>query len=1546
MPLACLITAMSSALILGSPPIPPPTATEPWPPDGGVERLLDAIADGVAKRPATRVAITTDRSIYRPGDTIWFQVWRPDKADLGWPSGAHIASVSLQNARGTARHTERVQIVDGRGPGQLLLRRRWAPGAYRLVVDGDLDGSRLVFVERTEPPRFPKQLAFVRTAYRPGATAVAILSVERSDGRPAADAPVEVEATFDGVALPKTQTTTDGAGRATLRVRIPEAVERGGVLSARVVVDGQPEAIMREVPVTTGAAQVQFFPEGGALVGGLSSRVYVEATLPSGRPADVTGRIVDQAGAEVARFESGLRGMGRFELTPIADATYRAIVEDPPGLPPIELPAVAAKGCVMRTVDDFPGTAPAVELSLACRPARAAIVVGSISGAIDARADINATERPTPVRLELGERAGVARLTALATTGLPLAERLVMRHPGRQLQIELKPRAHTVGPRGAITVNITTRDPEGRPVPATVALSAVDEALVAHADDEHPRLGPRLLMTAELPGRVDEPMRYFDPGDPQAGRARDLLMGTRGYRRFAWIGATIGDHDGDGWPDMVDRCPRQAEDLDGEADDDGCPEPTDRDRDGVDDAHDLCPGEVGPPEHAGCADPPPDVDRDGIPTAKDQCPGHPEDVDLFEDEDGCPDADNDQDGIPDVDDHCPNEPELYDGVADEDGCPEARSVLIQRDDGRAAPMPAGPPPPATPVDRGAQAPLPAAPATPSPAPSAEGRREPTRVVVSAKHIEVRSRIYFKGASARIDPASYPVLAEVAAVMLDHPHLSRVEIGGHSDSSGPAATNKRISQRRAEAVRAWLVEAGVEPERLVAVGYGEEMPIALNRTRRGRAANRRVEFRLLERERRRTYQRVRRFPLPGRDTPTSPPGSDQRVTLFWSPAITTDSAGRARVEFPASDRLGGVRLMADGLGGGHPGFGDARLHVERPLAIAARLPADVVVGDRLRIDIPISRYGGQSVTKVALRAKAEGALRLVKRPRAVRVGPDETSISHLDVEVISPGSGALSVTARAGAETHHVRLMTQAHRPEFPRRIRESGVLRAGAPATLELTDGGAERGSVGARLRLLHHPIDRAVDGLERMLRTPNGCFEQTTSANYPNVQILRLLETLGDPDPRLLNRAQKMLRAGYARLVTFEVPGGGFEWFGERPAHAGLTAYGLLQFLEMRAVYPVSSALIARTRSWLMGRRDGEGDYSPDQRRMGARSKRVRAQRAARQAYITYALATAGARGLDLELRRAAEAAEADAYRLALASLAYLRSGLPAQAAPLIERLRSLQRGDGGFPPPAATLIAGSAHDGQIQATALAAITLIEAKAPEGEIIKAGRWLMGAVSGHTQSTVLRLEALRFAGPLMARDAVQGVVVVQPERGPATRLPLDRIGAVLELSDAQARRPLRLTLEGRGEVPFMIEGAYRTRTPRTMADPKVTIRQTLEPKTLPLGGAATLRVEVARRPETQPGMALLRLGVPAGLEIDTRALEELRRAGRFDHFERQRGELVLYLTRLDEPRTLELPLIARTAGTSTGVASRVGQYYAPRTTDTFAAPLTVEVEPR
>ncbi len=283
------------------------------------------------------------------------------------------------------------------------------------------------------------------------------------------------------------------------------------------------------------------------------------------------------------------------------------------------------------------------------------------------------------------------------------------------------------------------------------------------------------------------------------------------------------DTDGDGINDAEDADPLHAEDFDGFEDLDGAPD-NDNDKDGVPDEFDGAPNDPEDIDDFEDEDGVPDLDndKDGVLDKNDKAPNDPEDMDGFEDEDGAPDLDNDGDGIPDAKDKCPNQKETVNGFEDEDGCPD-------------------------------KAPQAKVEVKPEPAPVAvqvvEEEAPETEAYVVMDVIEVEKEL-------NIQPLNFIVngwilnathkeyIDGVVKVLEDNPDVN-VEIQGHTDNTGTRTINEWLSLKRAESVMKYMVESGIDAERLTAKGFAFDEPIASNDTVEGRLANRRVVFKILD-----------------------------------------------------------------------------------------------------------------------------------------------------------------------------------------------------------------------------------------------------------------------------------------------------------------------------------------------------------------------------------------------------------------------------------------------------------------------------------------------------------------------------------------------------------------------------------------------------------------------------------------------------------------------------------------------------------------------------
>jgi len=219
-----------------------------------------------------------------------------------------------------------------------------------------------------------------------------------------------------------------------------------------------------------------------------------------------------------------------------------------------------------------------------------------------------------------------------------------------------------------------------------------------------------------------------------------------------------------------------------------------------------------------------DTDHDGIPDDIDACPTEPEDHLGTDPDDGCPiPPDRDGDGIPDQYDKCPDVPEDKDGIQDADGCPEDDADHDGIPDTKdACPLEPGPP---------------------NPDPKKNGC--PQFIKVEGSVVRILQQVHFATGSTTILPDSFPMLQEIAGLLKANTLIHRMSIEGHTDDRGADDMNLKLSEGRAASVLAWLVQHGIEANRLESHGYGKTKPIADNATDAGRLTNRRVEFKILE-----------------------------------------------------------------------------------------------------------------------------------------------------------------------------------------------------------------------------------------------------------------------------------------------------------------------------------------------------------------------------------------------------------------------------------------------------------------------------------------------------------------------------------------------------------------------------------------------------------------------------------------------------------------------------------------------------------------------------
>jgi hypothetical protein len=498
----------------------------------------------------------------------------------------------------------------------------------------------------------------------------------------------------------------------------------------------------------------------------------------------------------------------------------------------------------------------------------------------------------------------------------------------------------------------------------------------------------------------------------------------------------------------------------------------------------------------------------------------------------------------------------------------------------------------------------------------------------------------------------------------------------------------------------------------------------------------------------------------------------------------------------------------------------------------------------------------------------------------------------------------------------------------------------------------------------------------------PGGCFEQTSSSTYPNVLALDYMKRTKKLTPEVHAKAEGYIANGYQRLLTFEVPGGGFSWFGSAPANKILTAYGLMEFNDMAKVSDVDPKLMERTRDWLAAQQQEDGSWKPDASFINeGATNRYNSDVLRITAYVAWALADTGYRGPAVERARKFieghldASAKPDAYTLAVIA------NFAAADDPNLEANREFTRramqalldaktekGDQVWWDAADTAVYSTGKSAAIETTGLATQALLKG----GEANETVRKALGFIAsnkqaggnwGTTQATIMALRALLMASEHSTSDVrgrvkvlLDGKVAQSLELTPENNDLLHQFvfkGADLGGIETSHAAQVELRFEGSGGLAYQVVGRYFTPWEKTVAKDALSIDVAYDRSSLMQNDLATATTTIHNNLRGTANMVMVDLGIPPGFELlseDLQTFEEKSReaaTGRLEKFSLTATQAILYFNALAPDQTVKLsvrlrakyPIHART------FQSRVYEYYDPQVSATVQ-PQTLEVKVR
>jgi uncharacterized protein YfaS (alpha-2-macroglobulin family) len=708
-------------------------------------------------------------------------------------------------------------------------------------------------------------------------------------------------------------------------------------------------------------------------------------------------------------------------------------------------------------------------------------------------------------------------------------------------------------------------------------------------------------------------------------------------------------------------------------------------------------------------------------------------------------------------------------------------------------------------------------------------------------------------------------------------------------------------------------------------------------------------------------------------------------LYINPEIITDQNGVASITIPLADSITTWRMaMLASTTHGALGSATSSLKVFQDFFVDLDLPVTLTQGDRVSIPVAVYNYSGAR-GDVSLKLQPDDWFSLVDdvSDKSVAVESSRVGGSQFTLEARRIGKFKLTLSARMNGEASRADIVVREIEV-IPNGREQSVVFNGRLENTVQHQlnfPANAIPDASKIFVRLYPGPLSQVIEGMDSILRMPGGCFEQTSSSTYPNVLALDYMKRTKKLTPEVHAKAEGYIANGYQRLLTFEVPGGGFSWFGQAPANKILTAYGLMEFSDMAKVYDVDPRLIERTQQWLAQQQQPDGSWKPDTQFINeGATNRYNSDVLRITAYIAWALENTGYQGPSVEKAKqfidSHMSAKIDTYTLAVVANFATDFGsrdhgkdrdFTRQAMQLLLDART-EKGEQAWWSAEETGVYATGESASVETTGLAVQALLKWGDASGTARKAMTYVASKKDasgtwGTTQATIMALRALLLATEKGAADT-QGTLQVLLNGETVEKLTLTPDNNDLlhqfvfknieaKTTSSAGANTVEIRFEGKGGLAYQVVGSYFLPWDEKPANEPLSIDVAYDRTHLAQDDIATATATVKNNLPKSANMVMVDLGIPPGFDLlseDLQAYVEKsasRKSARLEKFSLTATQAILYFDSIAPGDTVTLrfrlrakyPIRART------FHSRVYEYYDPEVSS-VARPVQLEVRQR
>ncbi|MGY4383788.1 hypothetical protein ACVWYN_000807 [Pedobacter sp. UYP24] len=499
------------------------------------------------EHPTEKVYLHFDKPYYSVGDTIWFKAYLTMEQNM--PSLlSKVIYVDVINTRDSLVQTIKLPVANSVATGNIPLNPRlYQQGNYyiKAYTFWMLNDAQDFFFTKTIPigETINKQL-ITKFSYKTqqtekNQTIDALIQFKNKENVVQAGKPVnwKVTSNFDIVNKGKGTTDQNGILKVKIESRKNEPIVTGELTTELVMSSDETIASTFKLKPVKVNNDIQFFPEGGDLITGISTRVGFKAINSAGLGVDLKGTVTDNGGKNLTTFESSHLGMGSFYLNAEEGKTYKVNITFKDGtVKSYDLPKALPTGASIQVTNTEPA---AINIKIAANESyfnanknKKMILVATNTGIIIYAAKTTLKTQNITAKIPKAEiPSGITQITLFTEQGDPISERLIFNSQNNELALNVKSDLPSYKPRQKVKLNIGAKNGTNI-ADGDFSVSVTDEQKVPIDEDSEITILSSLLLTSELKGYIEKPNYYFNKPDQKKLADLDLLLLTQGFRRF------------------------------------------------------------------------------------------------------------------------------------------------------------------------------------------------------------------------------------------------------------------------------------------------------------------------------------------------------------------------------------------------------------------------------------------------------------------------------------------------------------------------------------------------------------------------------------------------------------------------------------------------------------------------------------------------------------------------------------------------------------------------------------------------------------------------------------------------------------------------------------------------------------------------------------------------------------------------------------------------------------------------------------------------------